>query len=346
VEGNLKVQMVALRRVLREGQDGRRFIDTSPGQGYCFVAPVSVGEEREQAASPAADAQHHNLPERLTHLIGRDVVVTKLVEQLTKHRLVTIVGPGGIGKTSVAFAVAERMIDAYKDGVWAIDLSPTADPGLVLGEVAGALGVKAGAELTIQTLVAALRDRRMMLVFDNCAHVIDAAAKLVSAILRGAPHIRILASSREPLRTEGEHLCRLQPLEIPLPSRDIAAAEALRYSSVQLFVEQAATSLDGFQLTDSGAPLVAEICRKLDGIPLAIELAAARVGVLGLGGLAAQLDNRLRLLTDGRRTALPRHRTMRATLDWSYDLLSPPEQTIFKRLAVFVGGFTLCAAAS
>ncbi|MBV8456911.1 MAG: helix-turn-helix transcriptional regulator, partial [Acetobacteraceae bacterium] len=346
VEGNLKVQMVALRRVLRDGQDGRRFIDTSPGQGYCFVAPVSVTEGRGESAAPVADMQRHNLPEQLTPLIGRDVVVAKLVEQLKRHRLLTIVGPGGIGKTSVALAVAERTVDAYEDGVWAIDLSFITDPGLVLGAVAEAVGVKVSPALTTQNLVATLRGRRMMLVLDNCAHVVGAAATLVSAILRGAPHIRILASSREPLRTEGEHLCQLGPLETPPPSHSIGAAEALRYSSVQLFVEQAAASLDGFQLADRDAPLVAEICRKLDGIPLAIELAATRVGVLGLGGLAAQLDDRLRLLTDGRRTALPKHRTMRAALDWSYDLLSPPEQMVFRRLGIFVGGFTLAAAAS
>ena len=344
VEGNLKVQMVALRRVLRDGQDGRRFIDTSPGQGYCFVAPVTVTKETEQPAPPVVDAQHHNLPEQLTPLIGRDVVVAKLVEQLRRHRLLTIVGPGGIGKTSVGFAVAERMISEFEDGVWAVDLSPIADPGLVLGAVAGAIGIKLSSQLTVKSLVAALRDRRMMLMFDNCAHVIDAAASVVSAILRGAPHIRILATSREPLRTEGEHLCRLEPLETPPPSHDIRAAEALRYSSVQLFVEQAAATLDGFQLTDSNAPLVCEICRKLDGIPLAIELAAARVHVVGLGKLAMQLNDQMRLLTDGRRTAVPRHRTMRAALDWSYNLLSQPEQIIFNRLAVFVGGFTLSAA--
>jgi predicted ATPase/DNA-binding winged helix-turn-helix (wHTH) protein len=346
VEGNLKVQMVALRRVLRDGQHGRRFIDTSPGQGYCFVAPVSVTEEREQPASPVAHAQHHNLPEQLTPLVGRDVVVAKLAEQLTRHRLLTIVGPGGIGKTSVAFDVAQRMVDVYEDGVWAIDLSPIVDPRLVLGAAAVAVGLKIGPGLTTQNLVAALHSRRMMLVLDNCEHVVDAAATLVFAILRDAPHIRILATSREPLRTQGEHLCHLGPLETPPPSRSIGAVEALRYSSLQLFVEQAAASLEGFQLGDSDAPLVAEICRKLDGIPLAIELAAARVGVLGLSELAAQLDDRLRLLTGGRRTALPRHRTIRATLDWSYDLLSLPEQAIFNRLGVFVGGFSLSAAAS
>jgi predicted ATPase/DNA-binding winged helix-turn-helix (wHTH) protein len=344
VEGNLKFQVAALRRVLRDGQDGRQFIETSQGQGYRFVAPVAVAEEREPPASPVE--RRHNLPAQLTSLVGRDGVVAKLAADLANHRLFTIVGPGGIGKTSVALAVAERVIDAYEDGVWVVDLARIADPGLVRGAVAGAVGLEVGPGLTKQDLVAALRGRRMLLMLDNCMHVIDAAAGLVSAILQGAPHVRILATSREPLHTSGEHLCRLGPLEVPSPSCQIGAAEALRYASVQLFVAQAAASLDGFELTDGDAPLVIEICRKLDGIPLAIELAATRVGVLSVGGLAAQLDDRLRVLTGGRRTALPKHRTMRSALDWSYDLLSAPEQTVFLRLAVFVGGFTLAAAAS
>jgi DNA-binding winged helix-turn-helix (wHTH) protein len=304
VEGNLKFQVAALRRVLRDGQDGRRFIETSQGHGYCFVAPVAVTEERKLPV-PAGLARHHNLPEQLTPLIGRDGVFTKLTEQLTMHRLLTIVGPGGIGKTSVALALSERAIGSYEDGVWAIDLAPIDDPELVRDAVAGVLGVEVGPGLTTQDLVRALRGRRMLLLLDNCTHVIDAAAAVVSAVLRGAPHIHIIATGREPLRTEGEHLYRLGPLETPPPSRDIGAAEALRYASVQLFVEQAAASLNGFQLTDGDAQFAAEICRKLDGIPLAIELAAARVSVLGLDGLAAQLEDRLRLLTSGRRTAPP-----------------------------------------
>jgi predicted ATPase/DNA-binding winged helix-turn-helix (wHTH) protein len=344
VDGNLKFQVAALRRVLHDGQDGRRFIKTVQGQGYCFVAPVSATEEKGRPPS-VGPARHHNLSEQLTPLIGRDGVVAKLTEQLTMHRLLTIVGPGGIGKTSVALAVAERLIDAFEDGVWVVDLSPIADARLVPEAVAGALGVKVGPGLTTQSLVASLRSRTMMLVLDNCMHLVDAAASLVSAILRAAPHIRILATSREPLRTRGEHLCRLSPLEVPGPSGPIRAGEALHYSSVQLFVEQAAANLDGFRLTDDDASLVADICRKLDGIPLAIELAAARIDVLGLRGLASQLDDRLRLLTGGQRTVVPRHRTMHAALDWSYDLLSPPEQIVFQRLALFVGGFTLTAAA-
>jgi predicted ATPase/DNA-binding winged helix-turn-helix (wHTH) protein len=346
VEGNLKFQVAALRRALRDGQDGRRFIQASKGQGYCFVAPVIVAEESVRAAPPAEGARHHNLPEQLTTLAGRDDVIAKLADQLVTRRLITIVGPGGIGKTSVALAVAERMIGAYEDGVWVVDLARITEPDLVRGAVAGAVGLEVGPGLTIRDLVAALRSRRMLLVLDNCVHLIDAAAEVVAALMRGAPGVRILATSREPLRCEGEQLCRLGPLEVPPAVHQIRAEEALRYPSVQLFVDLAAASLEGFQLADADAPLAAEICRKLNGIPLAIELAAAWVGVLGLRGLAAQLDDQLRLLTGGRRTALPKHRTMRAALDWSYDLLRPAEQLVFRRLSVFVGGFTIDAAAA
>jgi len=350
VEGNLKFQVAALRRALRDGQDGRRLIEASKGQGYCFVAPVAVSESGESApdadrpAPPAEAARRHNLPEQIAALVGCDVVVAKLAEQLTRNRLVTIVGPGGIGKTSVALAVAERFVGVEPDGVWLADLARITEPGQLCGAVAGPAGVEVKSGMTTRDLVAALRARRMLLVLDNCSHLIDAAAELVAALLRGAPQSRILATSREALRCEGERLHRLGPLEAPPAAPPPGATEALRFPAVQLFVQHAAASLDGFELKEEDAPLAAEICRKLDGIPLAIGLAAAWVGVLGLRGLAAQLDDRLRLLTGGRRTALPRHRTMRAALDWSHDLLRPAEQTVFRRLAVFVGGFTLAAA--
>jgi predicted ATPase/DNA-binding winged helix-turn-helix (wHTH) protein len=347
VEGNLKFQVATLRRVLRDGHDGRRFIETSPGLGYCFVAPVAVASTTREAGQDSPVSTHlHNLPEQLTTLVGRDEVLLKLVGQLALHRLVTIVGPGGIGKTSLALAVAERVIDDHPDGVWIVDFARLADPALVCGAVATAIGLAAGPGLGLRELVAALRGRRMLLVLDNCLHVVDAVASVAVAILRGAAGVRLLATSREPLRTEGEQIFRLGPLEVPPPAVSITAAEALRHAAVRLFVEQAAASLDGFELTDQQAPTVAEICRRLDGIPLAIELAAARVAVLGVDGVRAQLDDRLRLLTGGRRTSLPRHRTMRAALDWSYDLLDPAEQRVFHGLAIFVGGFTLAAAAA
>jgi len=212
--------------------------------------------------------------------------------------------------------------------------------------VAAAVGIEVNPEDPLVSLVGALRDKRMLIVLDNCAHVVDAVATLVVAILRSAPGVHILATSREPLRVEGEHVHRLGPLENPPASARLDAAAAMRFPAIQLFVGQAAASIGEFELRDEDASIVGEICRKLDGIPLAIEFAAARVGVLGVRGLAARLDDRLRVLTNGRRTALGHHRTMRAALDWSYDLLTASEQTIFLRLAIFAGGFTLAAAAA
>lgn len=346
-EGNLKFQVAALRRALGDGRDGRRYLETSPGQGYRFVAAVTVGNDATPSGpQPAASTHRHNLPGRITHLVGRSDLVARFVERLPRQRLLTLVGPGGIGKTAVALALAERLIGAYEDGVWLVELARLADPTLVRSAVAAAVGAEVNPEDPLSSLVTALRDKRMLLVLNNCAHVVDAVATLVVAILRGAPGVHIVATSREPLRVEGEHVHRLGPLESPPASARLNAAEALRFPAVQLFVEQAAASIGGFELRDEDAPVVGEICRKLDGIPLAIELAAARVGVLGLRCLAAPLEDRLRVLTSGRRMALAHHRTMRAALDWSYNLLTASEQTVFLRLAIFAGGFTLAAAAA
>ncbi len=345
-EGNLKFQIAALRRALGDGREGRRYMETSPGLGYRFVAPVTVRNDATPSGPrTAASTDRHNLPGRITHLVGRSDLVARFVERLPRQRLLTLVGPGGIGKTAVAVALAERLIGAYEDGIWVVDLARLVDPTLVRSAVAAAVGIEVNAEDPLSSLVTALRDKRMLLVLNNCAHVVDAVATLVVAILRGAPGVHIVATSREPLRVEGEHVHRLGPLESPPASARLNAAEALRFPAVQLFVERAAASIGGFELRDEDAPVVGEICRKLDGIPLAIELAAARVGVLGLRCLAAPLTDRLRVLTSGRRTAPAHHRTMRAALDWSYNLLTASEQTVFLRLAIFAGGFTLAAAA-
>jgi len=346
-EGNLKFQIANLRRALRDGQEGRRYLESSSGQGYRFVGDVTVVNDTAPSQPPSTPrVGKNNLPARLTPLIGRDDLVTKLAGRLSAQRLITVVGPGGIGKTSVAIATAEQLIGAYEDGVWSVDLGRLADPAFVRSTVAAAVRISMNPEDPLETLAAALRNARLLLVLDNCSHVIDAVAGLVVAILRTAPGVHILATSREPLRVEGEHIYRLGPLECPPASERLTAAEALRFPAVQLFVDLAAASHSGFELRDEDAPLIGEICRRLDGIPLAIELAAARVGVLGVHGLAARLENVLQVLTGGHRMALPRHRTMRAALDWSYSLLTPPEQMVFSRLAVFAGGFTLDAAAA
>ena len=345
VEGNLPVHMAALRRALGDGHDGNRYVVTIPGRGYSFVAPIKIAETpRPVPPQPAALARGHNLPAQLTRLIGRADIVSRLAGQLERTRLLTITGPPGIGKTSVALAVAEQLIGAYEHGVWLIDLAPLGNPLLVPSTIASVLGLESRSENPLPSLVAALRDKQMLLVLDNCEHVIEVATSLAFAVLRGAPGIRFLVTSREPMRAQGERVYRLSALQSPPAATLPSATEALRYSAVQLFVERATAATGEFKLSDANAPIVVAICRELDGLPLAIEFAAARVEAFGVPGLAARMDDRFRLLSGGRRTALPRHRTMAATLDWSYSLLTEAQQFVLRGLAIFVGGFTLSAA--
>ena len=339
--GNLKLQVSALRRALGDGQGKNRYIITVPGRGYNFVAPVR--QETLPPASPLPTmtlTAPHNLPAAATRMIGRDGIVTTLVKQLSHQRLLTIVGPGGIGKTTVGLAIAERAIDAHEQGVRLVDLAPLCDPGLVPSAVATVLGLAIRTKDPLPALVAAVRDNRMLLMLDNCEHVIDTAAGLAVAVLSGAPNVTILATSREPLGVPGERLHRLGPLKGPAPSPALTAAEAAAFPAVQLFVERVTAIVEDFALTDANAPLVATICRKLDGLPLAIEFAAPRVEVLGVEGLAACLDNRSWAWGTQRRAAIPRHRTMHAVLDWSYSLLPQDEQRFLRALGVFAGCFT------
>jgi predicted ATPase len=285
------------------------------------------------------------LPGFLTRLIGRGDIIRRLVEQLPTQRLLTIVGPGGMGKTSVALAIAEELVPKFEDGVWMLDLAPLRDPSVMPSALSAVFGLEMPSEDPVPSLLAALNDKNMLLLIDNCEHLIDAAADLAVNVLRRAPGVRILATSREPLRVEGEQVHRLSALENPPPSALLTAAEALAFPAVQLFVERAAGSMGEFELDDADAPIVAEICRKLDGVPLAIEFAASRIDAIGVRGIAARLEGGLRTLTGGRRTALPRQQTMRATLDWSYGLLSERQQAVLRRLSVFAGSFTLRAAA-
>ena len=346
-EANLKMQVSALRRALGDGQGGHRYVATVPGRGYNFVAPVSREEPARAPPSVTIEAAAaHNLPLAVTRMIGREEVVATLVSRLSRERVLTIVGPGGIGKTTVALAVAERMISDYEDGVWLVDLSPLGDPRLVPSAVATVLGLEVRTENPLPGLVAGLRDKRMLLLLDNCEHVIDAAASLAAAVLTGVPRVNILATSREPLGVAGERSHRLGPLGSPPTSSGLTAAEAAVSPAVQLFVERVTAIVEDFALTDANAPLIVEICQKLDGLPLAIEFAAPRVEVLGVEGLAAGLNHSLPLLTARRRTTLPRHRTMRAVVDWSYRLLSEDEQRFLRALGIFAGGFTVEAAAA
>jgi predicted ATPase len=343
-EGALRVHVAALRKALGDGRAGKRFIANNPGRGYTFVAPVTREHPHPAAATPDGTPAANNLPVPLTRIVGRDDIITALSAQLAQRRLLTIVGPGGIGKTTVAVAVAEAISAFYPDGVWFVGLAPLPDPDLVPSALSTALGIPLSGANPVSGLAAWLRDKQALIVLDNCEHVIGAVAPLAEAVLKAAPQVRILVTSREPLRAEGEWLHRLASLGLPAGSIDLTAAEALRYSAVQLFNERAMAAVDGFNIDDAHVSAVLEICRRLDGVPLALELAAARLDVFGVRELADHLDDRFRVLTSGRRTALPRHQTLGATLDWSYQLLSETERTVLRRLAVFAGDFPLEAA--
>ncbi|MBV8335187.1 MAG: winged helix-turn-helix domain-containing protein, partial [Alphaproteobacteria bacterium] len=344
-EAALRVHVAALRKALGDGRAGKRYIANHPGRGYAFIAPVIRENALSATAAPTAMAGAGNLPALLTRVVGRDGVISRLAHQLVRRRFVTIVGPGGIGKTTVAVAVADGVRASYGDGAWFVELASLSDPDLVPSTLCALLGITASGSNPLSGLIAWLRDKHILIVIDSCEHVIDAAAALTEALLKAAPRAGILATSREPLRAEGEWLHRLAPLELPPQEKTFpAAAEALGYSAVELFNERATATTDSFVLSDAEVPAVLEICRRLDGVPLALELAAARVDTFGVSGLAARLDDRFGVLTSGRRTALPRQQTLRATIDWSYELLPEAEQVILRRLAVFRGAFTMVAA--
>lgn len=346
-DANIRVQIAALRRVLGDGRDGARYILNAAGRGYSFCCPLesppaATGQARPTRAGSPGDIRY-NLPVRLKPTLGRGEASNRLISHLPHHRLVTIVGPGGIGKTTLALTVADELIDAYDDGVRFVDLAGLSDPDLVPAAMASTVGPMKTANPE-EELIKVLEDKQILFVLDNCEHLIEAVATLVERVLTRTRDIHFLATSREPLRTDGEWLFRLGPLDIPPRKTDLTAVEALAYPTVKLFVERARLSDSQFELSDADAASVAELCRRLDGNPLAVELAAARVGLFGIPGLAAQLEESFGMLTQGRRTALPRHQTLRATLDWSYEILSPDEQALLYRLSVFRGEFTLATA--
>jgi predicted ATPase/DNA-binding SARP family transcriptional activator len=295
------------------------------------------------AALPEAPPQT-NLPAPATELIGRAGALADVTALLAAHRCVTLIGAGGIGKTTLGLEAARQQMGTYRDGVWVAELAPLSDPGLVPVTVATALGLTlpTGAE-SPDRVASALGTRRVLVVLDNCEHVIEAAARMAEALLRANPHVRVMATSREPLRAPGEYVYRVLSLQVPAEGAEDREA-LLETPAVKLFVTRAQAMDQHFRLDERAAAITGAICRRLDGIPLAIELAAARTATLGVEGLAARLDDRFRLLTGGHRTALPRHQTLRATLDWSYELLPPLERQVLHRLAVFAGGFTMEAA--
>ncbi|MGA2761000.1 MAG: adenylate/guanylate cyclase domain-containing protein [Candidatus Cybelea sp.] len=306
---------------------------TAPGMRDLFPPLLSLG------------SLPNNLPRQVTPLIGRDEVLVEVEAMIEQSPLVTLVGTGGVGKTRIALQAGADLLDGSGDGVWFVELAPLSDPSLVAVTIASTLGLREQPERPVlETLLRYLKNRRLLLILDNCEHVIAETARIAETILRDCPEVRLLATSREALRISGEQPYRMPSLAVPPDVAELTAAQALQCGAVALFVQRATTASAKFRLNDENAPVLGEIVRRLDGIPLAIELAAARVKVLTLPQIAEKLDERFAVLTGGSRTALPRHQTMRALIDWSYDLLSPAEQRLFRRLSIFAGGWTLATA--
>jgi predicted ATPase/DNA-binding winged helix-turn-helix (wHTH) protein len=339
-ENSLPAQIAVLRRVFGVDRD---LIRTVAGRGYQFTGEIRV------TAGTAADpppSRMTNLPEAVSELIGREAELAELTALATEHRLVSLVGAGGIGKTRLGLEVARALLPRFADGVFVAELGPLSGGDRVPAAVAGALGLQQIADTASHDGIAhAIGTRKLLLVIDNCEHVVEAAAGMAEALLRASPGVSLLATSRERLRVSGERVYRVPPLDVP-PEDSTNMESFFASGAVRLFVSRAQAEDRRYVAEGRVAAATAAICRRLDGIPLAIELAATRVGAFGADGVAARLDDRFRLLTGGSRTALPRHQTMRATLDWSYELLSESERVVLRRLGVFVGAFTLDAASA
>jgi predicted ATPase/DNA-binding winged helix-turn-helix (wHTH) protein len=352
-ENTLHVHISAVRKAL--GPD-RELLKSVSGRGYRLLGTWTLHQDNasQPVSDPAASGiakrprpsanRPTNLPQAVSELIGRDAELREVLSLCGTHRLVTLTGTGGIGKTRLAFEVARHRITDFADGAWVAELAPLSDPALVPATIATALGLElAAGRATPQAITGALGSKRIMLVLDNCEHVIEAAAQMAELLLRANPTIHVIATSREPLRAEGEWVHRVTPLSVPLEEVS-GSEELLSYGSVRLFNERIRAAATNFSSNARTIGSVGRICRRLEGIPLAIELAAARATTLGVEGVASGLDDLFQLLTGGRRTALPRHRTLRETLNWSYRLLTEPERIVLRRLAIFTGGFTLEAA--
>jgi predicted ATPase/DNA-binding winged helix-turn-helix (wHTH) protein len=346
-ENNLAAQIVALRKAFGS-EPG--LIRTVAGRGYQFtgeIQPLSAATDEASDVTAVAATESiqppTNLPEQMTELIGREKELADILALLAACRFVNLTGPGGIGKTRLARTAARQLLREFADGVWIAEFSAIADPGLVSTTVAAAVGLQLGVgEISPKLVSQALAHRRLLLILDTCEHVIDAAAAMAEALLQAGSEVRVIATSREPLRAEGEQIYQVPPLALPAEEGE----DPWRSDAVRLFVVRSGAR--GVHISEDRrvAAAIAGICRQLDGIPLAIELAAARAATLGIEVLAAHLDDRFGLLTGGRRTALPRHQTLRATLDWSHGLLSEPERVILRRLAVFASAFSMEAAST
>jgi predicted ATPase/DNA-binding winged helix-turn-helix (wHTH) protein len=336
---SLRVHISALRKALDQSDPGRRYIANVPGRGYSFVVPVS-----SPTSGDLNPSSRSRLPVRWMRMLGRRNVLAEIQMKLADQKFVTIVGPGGIGKTTVAVAVAHEMSTVFNGQVHFVDLGALRDASLVAPAVATALGVSVQTNNVVPALIDRLRERPTLIILDCCEHVIDGASAVAEELICRVPTLHLLATSREAMRVEGEHVYELCALTCPPEGSSLSAHDALQYPAVQLLVDRVRAVRGDFELVDADAPIAARICRRLDGIPLAIELAAGRVDIFGLRKTASLLDDRLNLSWVGRRTAPLRHQTLNATLEWSYDLLGEAEKRVLSRLSVFAGGFTFEAA--
>src|SRR6202045_4973904 len=339
-EGTLRVHVAAIRKALGDGQFGNRYIANIKGRGYSFVDAVVP---LARSAESRNDRSRHQgkLPVRPLMMIGRETVISEVGDKLGDERFVTLLGPGGIGKTTIALAVGRAVAEEFGGKVHFVDLERLTDSRHVAGAVATSLGLALKSKDPGLELVDLVRSRKLLIILDSCEHVIEAVASLAEQLNRQTEEIHVLTTSRELLKVEGEHCYRVLPLDYPPAGSEQTANAVLRYPAAQLFVQRVAARAGSFVLTDEEAPFVAEMCRRLDGLPLAIELAAGQVAALGIKNTAARLMSRPELLKLSHRTTVPRHRTLKATLDWSYDLLSDAERIVFRRIAPFVGHFTL-----
>jgi predicted ATPase/DNA-binding winged helix-turn-helix (wHTH) protein len=344
-EGTLHVHISAVRKAL--GAD-RVMLKTVSGRGYRLLGGWTP-QQREAIAAPVyasltrtPGAPANNFPPLITRLVGRAAACQFVRDLVSAYRVVTLTGPGGIGKTSLAIKAVRYLLPDFEDGGWIVELASLSDPGLVPSTVASTLGLKLSGEISAESVARAVGAGHLLLVLDNCEHVIDAAANLAETVTRLCPRVTIVATSREVLRVDGESVYRVPPLDVPAVG-EAAPDYVMQYSAVELFVARTNALNAGFSPAAEDLASIATICRHLDGIPLAIEFAAARAAVLSVEGVAAGLRDRFALLTVGRRTALPRQRTLRATFDWSHELLPDTERQLLRRLAVFTGGFTVDA---
>ena len=349
-ENNLHAQVKALRKAFSD----RGLIRTVVGRGYQFTGeirarPAEQGERVEPETPSDISVPLRaptNLPAPTSDLIGRDAEIAEVIGLVADYRFVTLTGTGGIGKTRLAVEVARRLLPQFADGVWIAELASLSDPQFVPITVTAAFGLElVSGIVSPERIAAALASKHIMLVLDNCEHVVDAAAEMVEALLHANLAARVIATSREPLRAEDERLYRVPPLAVPAEDTQ-ALEEVLRHGAVALFVARAQEADPHFSPDQQTAAAIAAICRRLDGIPLALELAAARASTLGTHDLVSRLDDRFSLLTEGRRTARRRHQTLRATLDWSYELLAESERVVLQRLSIFAGDFTLAGASA